>query len=98
MEEIEYRSERRKKRKFRYGRLFLLLLIFGLIVTAFSTFQYWSGYHATADDTEEQIAFTGDEAGGDIENILLLGSDARGKSSPGRIPLWWPLGIKIQVK
>lgn len=79
MREFEHRSERQTKRKFRYGRLFLLLLIIALIITTFSTFQYWSGYHATAEDTAGQIDFTGDEPNGDFENVLLLGSDARGE-------------------
>ncbi|WP_088006268.1 LCP family protein [Indiicoccus explosivorum] len=80
-QEFESRSERRRRRKFRWGRLFFLLLIVTLIVTAYSSFQYWNGYHATAAGGTATMEFTGDPVTGTTENILLLGSDARGEEN-----------------
>lgn len=78
-EEQELRSGRRKKKKFRFGRLFFLLMLPLLAIAIFVFIQFYNGY-AQADDTEqESVNFTGDSSNSDFENTLVLGVDARGE-------------------
>ncbi len=81
MERVEYKKSKRKKRRLRKGRVFFVLVIFFLMVTAaYSYFQYKQGVKqsmANGAGKKVNYEFNGekDQYGG--TNILLLGSDAR---------------------
>lgn len=87
--DIEHNETRigRKKKKFRYGRFFFMILLFLLISTLiFSVFQFRAGAKlAEGKDIAEGEDFTGDPKDPKymhIENILLIGvdDDGSGKS------------------
>jgi len=84
MEEIHpQRRSVRKKRKFRFGRLFfslIVLMVVGILI--FSVVQYKAGHQLASKQempTEEFIGDTINVKNQSIENILVLGVDTRGE-------------------
>ncbi|WHY72113.1 LCP family protein [Fictibacillus enclensis] len=80
------RVQRRRKRKFRWGR-FILMMILLLIVAggAYSYFQYKQGLSQAndgkfEDDKKNEEQFKGDLPENGKINVLLLGSDSRGEA------------------
>ncbi|HSI66283.1 MAG TPA: LCP family protein [Planococcus sp. (in: firmicutes)] len=78
-EEQEFRSGRRKKRKFRFGRLFFLLMLPLIAIGIFAFIQFYNGYAQAEDTEQESVNFSGDSSNSDFENTLILGVDARGE-------------------
>jgi polyisoprenyl-teichoic acid--peptidoglycan teichoic acid transferase len=73
----------RKKRKFRFGRFLMTLLVFLLIgISIYSYFQYKHGYELASSIEHPEVDFTGDPLdvkNPSIENVLVLGVDSRGE-------------------
>ena len=82
-EQVPNRRYVRKKRRFRFGRFFMTLLVIAFIgVSIFSIVQYKAGQKLAATQNHEEIEFTGDPLdvkNPSIENILVLGVDSRGE-------------------
>ena len=81
MEEEQHplRRERRKKKRFRFRGVFLLLLIGVIAAGIYAFIQYQIGYQQADTTEKEEINFTGDQENGNYENILVLGVDSRGE-------------------
>ncbi|WP_075617800.1 LCP family protein [Paenisporosarcina indica] len=77
------RRSTRKKRKLRFGRIIMTLLLFLLIgITVYSIIQFNAGYKLASTNERKDVDFTGDPMdvkSSAIENILVLGVDTRGE-------------------
>lgn len=70
---------RRRKRRFRLRGIIFLLLIVLIAIGAYAFIQFRSGVDLADNSMQEPVAFNGDAANGDYENILVLGVDSRGE-------------------
>ena len=74
------RRKRRRKRRVRLRGIIFLLMVALIAVGAYAFIQFKSGVSLAEENTEQEpVAFNGDAANGDYENILVLGVDSRGE-------------------
>lgn len=80
MEEQPRQARYQKNRKLRKGRtLFVALLIIIIGLSAYSYFQYKSGYKLASDSQIPVEQFEPDENHRTVENYLIVGVDSRGE-------------------
>ncbi|MGE7918104.1 LCP family protein [Viridibacillus sp. NPDC093762] len=82
MQENQQTRVRKKKRKLRKGRVFFTFLLFLLVgVGVYAYTEYKAGIELAKGQEQKPENFIGDEASSkNIENILLLGVDSRGEA------------------
>src|SRR5690606_29328459 len=74
------RRKRRRKKRVRLRGIIFLLMVALIAVGAYAFIQFKSGVSLAEENTEQEpVAFNGDAANGDYENILVLGVDSRGE-------------------
>jgi len=82
-ENLPNRRSVRKRRRFRFGRFFMTLLVFLLLgIAVYSIIQYKAGLELASNIDQPEVDFTGDAMdvkNPSVENILVLGVDSRGE-------------------
>ena len=74
------RRKRRRKKRVRLRGIIFLLMVALIAVGAYAFIQFKSGVSLAEENIEQEpVAFNGDAANGDYENILVLGVDSRGE-------------------
>ncbi|CAM3777353.1 LCP family protein [Mesobacillus thioparans] len=77
-------QHKKKRRKIRWSSIFLVLFLIVGAVMLYSYMQYRSGVSGSkeaADQNKQEYHFNGERDRNGLTNILLIGSDARGKET-----------------
>jgi polyisoprenyl-teichoic acid--peptidoglycan teichoic acid transferase len=80
----ERHQHKKRKKRFKWSSIFLLLFLLVGAVALYSYMQYRSGVNdseKTADENKQEYTFNGESDRHGLTNILLIGSDARGEES-----------------
>jgi polyisoprenyl-teichoic acid--peptidoglycan teichoic acid transferase len=80
----ERHQHKKREKRFRWSRIFLLLFLLVGAVALYSYMQYRSGVNDSekaADENKQEYNFNGESDRHGLTNILLIGSDARGEES-----------------
>lgn len=80
----ERHQHKKRKKRFKWSSIFLLLFLLVGAVALYSYMQYRSGVNDSekaADENKQEYTFNGESDRHGLTNILLIGSDARGEES-----------------
>jgi polyisoprenyl-teichoic acid--peptidoglycan teichoic acid transferase len=80
----ERHQHKKKRKRIRWSRIFLLLFLLVGAFSLYSYMQYRSGVNNSgkaADENQQEYHFNGESDRNGLTNILLIGSDARGKEN-----------------